>query len=510
MTDFDDAGLLAALLDAAVDAVVITDDQGRILRANRAASTLFGHDHAALTGANVTVLMPDAMAMMHDGFMAQHMNTGARAILDTSRPVEGLRADGRAIPLLLSVGRSDTAQGVTFVAIMRDLTDQRAMEASATRSQRMDAIGRMTGGIAHDFNNLLTVVIGNLELLSNADLSARQNGFLKDALAAAELGADLTARLTVFARSADTRAEAIDLSDQLEKALGLLRHTIGAHCDIGARVEPDLWTVSVDPTQLQTAILNLAMNAQDAMPEGGTLLMELANVNIDDTYVAQELHVAPGRYVRLSVSDTGHGMSRENQARALEPFFTTKPAGHGTGLGLSVVYGFVKQAGGHVTIYSEPGDGTAVSLYFPAIEAGRGMSDTAAKGQGAGIRQSAARTILVVEDDARLCALTEQRLTDLGFVCRSAGTADDAWAMVSASDDIDLVFTDLVMPGELSGYDLAKRIMTEKPQIPVLMTSGFSETVLKERWMGTELPILRKPYRQAELERAIYAVLEPQ
>lgn len=508
MAEFDDPMLLRVLMDAAVDAIIIADANGKMLRVNRAAAALFRHDPAAMIGQNVSILMPEEMANQHDGIMGHHMVTGERSILDKARDVIGLRADGTTFPLLLSLGRGETDNGAIFVSIMHDRSHRRAMERASERSQRMDAIGRMTGGIAHDFNNLLTVVIGNLELLENADLPDRQRNLLSDALSAAELGADLTSRLTIFARNSEFKPVPIDLNQQLSQSLGLLRHTIGSHCTIKTKAEPKLWQMSADPTLLQTAILNMAMNSQDAMKDGGVLSLEAQNIDIDDTYVAQELGVVPGRYVRLSVSDTGQGMTPDERAHALEPFFTTKPVGHGTGLGLPMVYGFVKQSGGHLTIYSELGEGTTVSLYFPALERDEGTMGATEATQIDATDAPQMRVALIAEDDEKLRRLTETRLTALGFDCRSAGTADDAWEMLADMADVALVFSDMVMPGMMSGYDLAKRIATERPEVAVLLTSGFSEAVLHDRWVGDEFKMLRKPYRQADLERAVYAVLE--
>lgn len=508
MAEFDDPLLLSVLMDAAVDAIVIADASGEILRTNRAAAALFQHDPDAMIGQNVSMLMPEEMANRHGGIMAHHLTTGERAILDKSRDVIGLRADGTTFPLLLSLGRGETADGAIFVSIMHDRSHRRAMEQASERSQRMDAIGRMTGGIAHDFNNLLTVVIGNLELLENADLPDRQRNLLADALSAAEMGADLTSRLTIFARNSDLKPTVIDLGAQLRQSLGLLQHTIGSHCTIKTKADPNLWPMRADATQLQTAILNMAMNSQDAMKNGGVLSLEAQNIDIDDTYVAQELGVVPGRYVRLSVSDTGQGMTPDERAHALEPFFTTKPVGYGTGLGLPMVYGFVKQSGGHLTIYSELDEGTTVSLYFPVWEGELGALDAREADHPDAKSTPRNRIALIAEDDEKLRRLTETRLTELGFDCRSAGTADEAWEMLAQMTDVALVFSDMVMPGSMSGYDLAKRIAKERPDVAVLLTSGFSESVLRDRWAGDEFKMLRKPYRQADLQRAVYAVLE--
>jgi PAS domain S-box-containing protein len=507
LNSIDDGALLVALLDAAVDAIIVSDRTGTIVRINQAAADLFRHPHEAMIGQNVRVLMPADMSARHDGFMHRHLEIGEKRIIGIGREVEGLRGDGSVFPLHLSVGKAEIAGEVTFVAILHDLTRRRVAEEALVRSQRMDAVGRMTGGIAHDFNNLLTVITGNLELLEMTETSARSKALISDALGAAELGADLTSRLMVFSRKSALRPEAVDLRETVEQSMALLRRTIAAHCVIHTAIPDHLWQIKADPMQLQTAILNLALNAQDAMPQGGRILVEARNAVVDDKYVAQDIDVSLGNYVRLSVSDTGQGMTPEARERALEPFFTTKPIGKGTGLGLSMVYGFVRQSGGHVTIYSELGQGTTVSLYFPAL-AGDPVTKDAS---GLATPQSSViadeRLVLVVEDDPAVRRLSEARIIELGFNCIAAASGDEAAEILKARDDIALVFTDLVMPGKLSGYDLAKLIAAQKPHVKVLLTSGFSEGMLRDGRIGSEFPILRKPYRQADLEREIRAIM---
>ena len=509
MTTVTDSALLLALLDAAADAIVVADSAGTILRVNQAAAGLFGHLTDSLTGQNVRALMPDVMAEQHDGYMHHYLNTGEKRIIGIGRDVEGQRADGTVFPVHLSVGRADIDGAVAFVAILHDMTRRKAAEEAAARSQRMDAIGQMTGGIAHDFNNLLTVVIGNLELLNMAETSDKSRALIADALEAAELGADLTSRLMVFARKSSLRAEPIALNGVVAQSLAMLRRTIGAQITVEAALADDLWTTCADGTQVQTAVLNLALNAQDAMPEGGRIFIETRNMVLDDTYIAQEIGVVPGRYVRLSVSDTGEGMAPDVSSRAMEPFFTTKPVGKGTGLGLSMVYGFVKQSGGHMTIYSEIDQGTTISLYFPVLS--DALDQAAPTGQRDELSQTLGRgqLVLVVEDDPRVMRLSEARLASFGFRCITATTGDAAWQIVQDRDDIILVFTDLVMPGTLSGHDLAERIAQLRPEVRVLVTSGFSEGVLRGGRISSDFAILRKPYRQADLAQALTTVLAP-
>ncbi len=497
-----DTTLLNALFDAAVDAIIVADAKGCITRASRAAEDLFGYPPESLVGQNVSVLMPKAMAERHDSFMAHHIATGERRIIGIGRDLEARHRDGHIIPIHLSVGRAELDSAPVFIAILHDLSSRRVAEEALARSQRLDAIGKMTGGIAHDFNNLLTIVVGNLELLQMRIREGHEAQLIADALEAAELGADLTSRLMVFARKGDLRPELLDMNAVCEKSLAILKRTLGPALKIRTRFAEGLGRIMVDETQLQTSILNLALNARDAMPEGGRLLFATGLVEIDDSYIAQETDIGRGKYVRLSVSDTGTGMSEEAQKRAFEPFFTTKPSGKGTGFGLSMVYGFVRQSGGHITLYSEPGNGTTVSLYFPVADAdqtgassGTDRSSTLPRGDG--------QLVLVVEDNEEVRRLSVERITDLGYRTLEAATGDEAYNLLTSRDDIAVVFSDLVMPGGLNGHQLATRVLTEFPGISVILTSGYAEDVMSlPSWQGT-LPLLRKPYRQRELAEVL-------
>ncbi len=505
----EDSAILDGILEASVDAILVSDQHGTILRANPAAARLFRYEIAEMVGQTVNMLMPQAMAELHDGFMAHHIATGEKRIIGIGRDVEGQRKDGSVFPLHLSVGHSKVAQQRIFVAILHDLTHRKATEDALARSQRLDAIGQMTGGIAHDFNNLLTVIIGNLELLEMRGVDQPQLPLIKDALESAELGADLTSRLMIFARKSNLKPEKADLRIFCSETLALLKRTMGATYRIKTEFADDLDMVMIDPVQLQSALMNLALNARDAMPSGGELLVTIDNVTIDDTYMAQETDIEAGDYVRLSVNDNGIGMSPEAQRRAFEPFFTTKSESGGTGLGLAMVYGFVRQSGGHVTLYSEQGLGSSFGLYFPALP--RGAEERAQQdGNGLASKQLPGRgeTVLVVEDNPKVRKLSIERIRDLGFETLGAESGDEAYRMLKAGAVVEIVFSDLVMPGELNGYDLAAKIASEFPAIKVLLTSGYASDVVTDI-MAHEQPydILHKPYRQSELARRLQALM---
>lgn len=505
----EEGALFAAMLEAAVDAIIVSDEEGTILRANPAACRLFQYEDDELLGQSVNKLMPFTLADLHDGFMQYHLQTGEKRIIGKGREVEGQRKDQSVFPLHLSVGETQASGKRLFIAILHDLSHHKATQSALERSQRLDAIGQMTGGIAHDFNNLLTVVIGNLELLEKRGADERQLRLIYDALDAAELGADLTKRLLVFARKGNLKPVRADLKELCKDTLAILKRTIGSGYSIKTDFGHDLHEAMVDPAQLQSALMNLALNARDAMGPSGELLFSLANVTIDDTYMAQETDIAPGEYVRVSVSDNGAGMSIEAQQRAFEPFFTTKSDAGGTGLGLAMVYGFIRQSGGHVTLYSELGLGTSFALYFPAILKKMDTSEMLSRD----MRKDASplgrgEVVMVVEDNPKVRKLSLERIRDLGFLTEEARSGDEAYEMLQNGVHADVVFSDLVMPGSLNGYDLAAKVVAEFPKTKVLLTSGYASDVVTGSMARDRVyDILHKPYRQSDLARRLQALL---
>ena len=512
MTDrTQDGMLLDALMEAAVDAIIVSDAKGKMIRANKAASQLFGYDIADLVGRSVNMLMPAALAEIHDGFMRHHLETGEKRIIGLGRDVEGLRKDGSVFPLHLSVGDAKVGDQRLFVALLHDLSERRADQEALARSQRLDAVGQLTGGIAHDFNNLLTVIVGNLELLEMRGADDRQLSLIRDSLEAAEMGADLTARLLVFAKKGKLNPVRADLRVLCKEALALLQRTIGEQYVIRTEFPESVSDVQVDPVQLQSALINLAINARDAMPDGGEFLISVSEEVIDDSYIAQETDIDPGHYVRLFISDNGVGMGLEAQRRAFEPFFTTKSETGGSGLGLAMVYGFVRQSGGHITLYSEPGHGSSFGLYFPVTEDAAHPAGTPkpAELQPALTPKGSGQKILVVEDNPKVRRLSVERIRDLGYQTEEASSGDEAYAMLVGGLNVDLVFSDLVMPGNLNGYGLAALVQKDFPDLKILLTSGYASDVVTGRLGVTgEFNVLHKPYRQAELATRLQALFD--
>jgi PAS domain S-box-containing protein len=403
--------------------------------------------------------------------------------------------------------RDGRGKAIRMVGSMVDITGERAMQDALMRSQRMEAVGQLTGGIAHDFNNLLTVILGNSEMLADALADDSTLAALATITrTAAERGAELTNRLLAFARRQALDPRPTDVSRLIAGLDGLLRRSIGEHVEIEIVRAGGLWPALVDASQLENAVLNLCINARDAMPAGGRLTIELANASLDDAYAQMHDEVVPGQYVLVAVSDTGAGMDAETVERAFDPFFTTKEVGRGSGLGLSMVHGFVKQSRGHVKIYSELGEGTAVKLYLPRAQRGSLPLDARA----APVRTlSGIERILVVEDDDLVREHVTEQLKGLGYEVVSVANGQQALECLEQSGRFDLLFTDVVMPGGMSGRQLADAAQKLAPELPVLFTSGYTENAIVHHGrLDPGVHLLQKPYRRTDLATKIRQVLE--
>lgn len=397
----------------------------------------------------------------------------------------------------------------------RDVTQLRRTEAVAAaaqeqlrQAQKMEAVGQLTGGIAHDFNNLLAAIMGNLELLGDhLDDDGKAVNFSARALSAANRGAALTQRLLAFSRRQDLRPVAVDINQLVAGMDDLLARSLGASVALKSVAGPDLWLCEIDPGQMENAILNLCINARDAMPHGGQLRIETANFQLSPTNAAGLETMRPGDYVRLAISDTGVGMTEGEVNQAFEPFFTTKDVGRGSGLGLSMVYGFAKQSGGMARIISEPGVGTTVEILLPRTAA---VVEVAAEDTADAVAQNAKgeEVILVVEDDEGLRAVVTLFLEILGYQVRAAEHAHAALAEIRQGQRIDLMLTDIVLPGGMDGTELVERVRRERPKIKFLYMSGFtSKTSSTPGQLEDGVQILMKPFANAELAAKIRQIL---
>jgi len=415
-------------------------------------------------------------------------------IRNTDRSVEVI---GNAQPIRNAAGKIRGA-----VVVYKDITKLKEAERRLHQAQKLEAIGQLTGGVAHDFNNMLTVINGTAELLID-ELADRPDlsSIARMIEQAAERGADLTRQLLAFARKQPLHPRNVDVNAIVSDTQQLLKATIGEHIDVAVQLELDVDAARIDPSQLSSALLNLSVNARDAMPNGGKLLLETTTVVLDEAYAARNPDVQPGRYVMIAVSDTGTGIPAELRDKVFEPFFTTKAAGHGTGLGLSMVYGFVKQSNGHIKLYSEEGHGTTIKLYLPRADAEIDSDQAAMSSEGG------SETILLVEDDELVRKFAVAQLEGLGY--RPIAVSDGQAALKEAErgTPFDLLFTDVIMPGGLNGPQLADAIAQIRP-VKVLYTSGYTESaVVHHGRLAPGVLLLPKPYRKADLARMVRAAL---
>lgn len=395
------------------------------------------------------------------------------------------------------------------MAMLTDVTEIRQAEQALHQAQKMEAVGQLTGGVAHDFNNLLTVVLGSLQILAS-ELRDHPTApeLIEAATKAARRGAELNRTLLAFSRRQRLAPAAVAIKDLIEGMAGMLDRTLGEHIHVMVHSRANLPAAMADPAQLETALLNLAVNARDAMGHGGTLTIETAATYLDEHYASLEADVRPGPYVLIAVSDTGTGMTPEVRRRAFEPFFTTKETGKGSGLGLAMVYGFVKQSGGHLKIYSEAGHGTTVKIYLPTCD--EGAADLAA-GAMTMMQPSptGSETVLVVEDEADVRALVCRLLSGLGYKVLRASDGPMALELLEREPEIALLFTDVVLPGGMNGPELAGKALKMAPNVKVLYTSGYTGNAIQQLdALGSDVSLLSKPYRIEELARKVRDALD--
>ncbi|HSN92662.1 MAG TPA: ATP-binding protein [Anaeromyxobacteraceae bacterium] len=494
-----------ALTERATDVLVLLDAEGRVVHWS--------------TGATEALGWTAEERLARPGMEIVHPDDAEAA----GRTLEGLaRSPGAVVPVVLRARHRDgswrTLDAVSrsllhvpavrgIVVNARDVTHQRQLEQQVQASQRLESIGRLAGGVAHDFNNLLTVILSCAEALGH-DLGEGHPSAedVREIRGAGERARDLTRQLLAFARRQVIAPVVLDLNALLRDSEKLLRRVLGEDVDIAVELSPDLWPVRCDPAQIQQVILNLAVNARDAMPRGGKLTIETANLVLDETYAATHQGIVPGPHVLVAVSDSGEGMTPEARAHLFEPFFTTKPAGHGTGLGLATVYGIVRQSGGHVWVYSEPGRGTTFKVYFPRTEPGLPAAAPAPRP----VRSAGGdETVLVVEDDPRVREVTVKALRGAGYRVLAAGDGREALAVAAASEvPVDLLVTDVVMP-ELSGKQVAEELGARMPGLRVLFVSGYTQnTIVHHGVLDAGVEFLAKPFTPTALLARVREVLE--
>jgi PAS domain S-box-containing protein len=488
------------IFETSQDLILVTDGFGNFIQVSPSSMTILGYAPEDMVGHSaIDFIHPDDLESTRE-----EMRSARRGGLTRNFEARYRHKDGRTVVLSWMGTWSEPVRRHFFIG--RDLTEKLAAEAQMRQAQKMDAIGQLTGGVAHDFNNILTVITGTIGIL--ADAVADRPDLMSIARLiddAADRGAQLTKHLLAFARKQPLRPREIEVNSLIVEAAKLLRPTIGEQIEVSPKLAADTWPAMVDPSQLSTAILNLALNARDAMPKGGKLVIESRNVHLDDGYTSLHSDVAVGDYVMVAVSDTGSGISPQDLERVFDPFFTTKEVGRGTGLGLSMVFGFVKQSGGHIKIYSEVGHGTSVKLYLPrSVGPGQSPEETIPSTQIEGGNE----TVLIVEDDALVRKYVITQISSLGYSTLEAPNATEALKFIENGEAIDLLFTDIIMPGSMNGRQLADEALRRRPELKVLFTSGYTENAIVHHGrLDAGVLLLAKPYRKSELARMIRIAL---
>jgi PAS domain S-box-containing protein len=500
-------GRYRGLLEAAPDAMVVVNQAGDIVLVNVQAEKQFGYRRDELLGQRVTNIIPEGFA---ERLVTDATRSEADALaqeIGTGIELSGRRKDGETFPIEIMLSPLASPDGTLVTAAIRNITLRKGSEEQLRQAQKMEAVGQLTGGIAHDFNNILFVILANTDaLLEEESFSPGVADRLGEIDKAVQRAADLTRQLLAFSRKQPLRPQRTDLNDLVTDTGKLLRRSLGTQIEIDAVLADDLYVVSVDRSQFETALVNLCINARDAMPGGGRLLVETRNVTLDEEYCLFNDGAVPGDYAMLSVTDAGEGIPRDVLSKVFEPFFTTKDVGKGTGLGLSMVYGFIKQSNGHVSIYSELGRGTSVKLFLPRsdgkVQGPINNGETSAPG--------GAERVLVVEDEPQVRANVVRQLQSLGYsVVDAHDGASGIAAFEAASPPYDLLLSDVVMPGAVSGKLLGAEVARRWPRTKIVFMSGFTEiSSVRHGRLDEGSLLLNKPFRKADLARMIRLALD--
>ncbi len=492
--------------------MALTSLDGRFLRVNDALCKILGYSNSELLKLNIKdVIHPDDVDI--DSEQIDQVEAGVRQSCQLEK--RNIRKDGSIVPVQLNISMVSDNNGKPdhFVAQIQDLSELKEREEQLRHAQKMDAVGELTGGIAHDFNNILGIILGNLEILKNTipqEPTVKQR--LEKAVKGVERGSSLIKKLLSFSRSNPLKTHPVIINENISNLVEFIKRTFTASVKVNVSLDENLWPIQVDEGDLEGALLNLALNARDAMQGGGELRIETENIVLDNEYVRQNPGSKAGEHVVISVSDTGTGIAPDLMEKILEPFFTTKPVNKGTGLGLSMVHGFVQRSGGHMKVLSEPGEGATFKIYIPKSakvmtkkKAGRLIEDELPKGD---------ETILILDDEKHLCDLAETQLKELGYQVYTANNAASALDLLSRNEKIDLLFSDIVMPDNLDGYKMASSALEIKPSLKILLTSGYSQNLEKNISKDDEIlanlanNMLQKPYNQNELAFAIRKSLD--
>jgi PAS domain S-box-containing protein len=498
---------LAAIVESSDDAIVSKDLDGTIRSWNPAAERTFGWRADEMVGQSIFRIIPETLVAEEHALLARIAEGERVAHYDTSR----VRKDGRVIRISLTLSPILDADGrlVGASSISRDVTSERDLEHRLQQAQRMETLGRLSGGIAHDFNNLLTVILAATDSLGrrlDADEAGRSE--VEEIKAAADRAASVTRQLLALGRRQGGERRQIDVNLAIRDLSRLLGRLLDERVRVELALHPDTASIMGDPGEFEQILLNLVLNARDAMPDGGTMTIETANARLDASFAAERLALAPGEYVMLAVSDTGMGMDTLTQAHIFEPFFTTKPQGKGTGLGLATVFGIVQRNHGGIYVYSEPGRGSTFKVYLPRAQTpalGPPNASDAATRAPAG-----SETVLLVEDDAAVRRYTARALQSYGYTVLEAASGDEALQLMAARQEAPgLLLADVILPG-MSGPDLIRRLRLRFPELPVLLMSGYAEEAARAQMKDWSIAFLPKPFTPDVLAQRITELLAPQ
>jgi PAS domain S-box-containing protein len=497
------------IVESAMDCIISMDEEGRITEFNPAAVRTFGYDREAVIGQELAEkIIPPSLRDAHRQGLLRYRATGEGAVLGRRVEITAMRADGTEFPVELAVSAVSQEGPTRFTASLRDLTDRKLLEDQLRQAQKMEAVGQLAGGVAHDFNNLLTIIIGYSDVLSGSDdlPQTQRKEMLGEIHKAAERAALLTRQLLAFSRKQILAPRVINLNDTVREMEKMLGRLIGEDICMRTVLAKSLDQISADPGQIEQVIMNLAVNARDAMPNGGELCIETANTELDSCYVDAHAEVKVGRYVMLAITDSGCGMDEAIKARIFEPFFTTKEQGKGTGLGLATVYGIVRQSGGHIWVYSEPGQGTTFKIYFPIVTQAsvKGSSEPERK-----LPLKGDETILLVEDDHGVRTLSRNVLEIYGYTVLEASDPTAAIQLCqSHQGPIDALLTDIVMP-QMNGKRLSELLLPQRPEMKVLFMSGYTDdAIIRQGILERGISFIQKPFTPAGLAEKLRGVLD--
>jgi two-component system cell cycle sensor histidine kinase/response regulator CckA len=497
---------LVALLESAAQAILSVDRHGRIVLANARTETMFGYSRGEMVGQTIEALLPQSAREAHLQHREGYFSNPRVRPMGIGMELAGRRKDGTEFPVEVSLSYVQTGEGPFAIAFVTDITGRKRLEEQLLHAQKMEAVGRLAGGVAHDFNNMLTIISGyDRMMLDRLPPQDPLRDYAEEVAKAADRAGALTAQLLAFSRRQVLQPRVFDVNELLNNAQKMLRRLIGEHIDLYLGVSSGASNIRADPGQVEQIVFNLAINARDAMPDGGKLTIETGAVRLDESYSKTHMGVEPGDYIMIAVSDSGHGMDAETRRHIFEPFFTTKGQGKGTGLGLATVYGTVKQSGGDIWVYSEPGQGTTFKIYFPCA------ADTADPVTHASkpLARQGTETILLVEDEKAVRELVAEMLRQEGYAVLAAADPLEAIEIGGRHPGaIEMLLTDVVMP-KMSGRQLAGRLLPLRPDIKVVYLSGYTENAIVHHGvLEPDVEFLAKPFSQQALAHKIREVLD--